>query len=160
NHFFYVFYTQLSNGALTIARYTWDPATAAASPASQQIILTIPHPNAANHNGGMLAFGPDGLLYIGTGDGGGSDDHFNNGQNVNSLLAKILRIDVHHQDVGKQYAIPANNPTFGGVRSEIWAMGFRNPFRFSFDKQTGALWVGDVGQGNWEEIDVVQEGLN
>ena len=158
NDFFYVFYTRVSDGALTIARYTWDPTTPAAG--SPKIILTIPHASATNHNGGMLAFGPDKMLYIGTGDGGGGDDQFHNGQNVNSLLAKILRIDVHPQNAANGYDIPPDNPLFGGARSEIWAMGLRNPFRFSFDRQTGDLWVGDVGQNQREEIDLVTKGMN
>lgn len=159
NHFFYVFYTAVADGALTIARYTWDPATNAAG--SAKIILTIPHSGATNHNGGMLAFSPiDGLLYIGTGDGGGGDDQFHNGQNTSSLLAKILRIDVRQANGATPYLVPADNPLFGGVRSEIWAMGFRNPYRFSFDRQNGDLWVGDVGQNQFEEIDLVTKGMN
>jgi glucose/arabinose dehydrogenase len=165
NHFFYVFYTCLvnvaacpSNGALRIARYTWDPATPSAG--NPKVILTIPHTTATNHNGGMLAFGPDGFLYIGTGDGGGDPAQTGTGQSVSSLLAKILRINVHPANDATPYLVPGDNPLFGGARSEIWAMGFRNPFRFSFDRQTGALWAGDVGQNQFEEIDVVQKGRN
>jgi uncharacterized repeat protein (TIGR03806 family) len=160
NDFFYVFYTA-SDWALTIARYTWDPTTASAG--SPKIILSIPHSDATNHNGGMLAFGPvDHMLYIGTGDGGGGDDQFHNGQNLSSLLAKILRIDVHPQNLAKDYDVPPDNPFVAraGAAPEIWAMGLRNPFRFSFDRQTGDLWVGDVGQNQWEEIDIVTKGLN
>jgi hypothetical protein len=120
---------------------------------SRRTVLRIPHPDAANHNGGQLQFGPDGDLWIGTGDGGGGGDQFNNAQDHGSLLGKILRIDVNH---GRPYRIPATNPfAHGGGRKEIWAIGMRNPWRFSFDRRTHLLWIGDVGQDAWEEIDRV-----
>ena len=131
-----------------------------ADPSSENIILRIDQPEA-NHNGGQLAFGPDGYLYIGVGDGGGAGDQhgdIGNGQNTSTLLGKILRIDV---DGGTPYAIPPDNPFVGteGL-DEIYAYGFRNPYRFSFDELTGVLYVADVGQDEWEEIDVVESGGN
>ena len=118
-------------------------------------VLTVDQP-FCNHNGGDIAFGPDGNLWIGLGDGGGRDDHFGHGQNLDSLLAAIVRID---PETGGEaaYAIPADNPfADGGARPEIWAYGARNPWRFSFDRATGDLWIGDVGQDNWEEIHVLR----
>ncbi len=148
NGFFYVYYTRSSDGALVIARYhvSSDPNVADASSAS--ILLTIPHPGATNHNGGQLQFGPDGYLYVGTGDGGTGGG---NSQNGSSLLGKILRIDV---DGAAPYAIPASNPFVSdpAVADEIWALGLRNPWRFSFDNLTGDLFIADVGQNTWEEV--------
>ena len=128
-------------------------------PASRRIIITIPHPEMANHNGGSLVLGPDNMLYIGTGDGGGSGDPFRNAQNLTSLLGKILRIDVA-STAREGYNVPADNPFYAmsSKRNEIWAYGLRNPWRFSFDRLTGDLWIGDVGEYNREEIDVVLAG--
>ncbi len=153
NGFFFVYYTN-KNGDNSIARYkvsAGDPNLADVS--SGSILLTIPHPTFANHNGGQLQFGPDGYLYIGTGDGGSAGDPGNNAQNIDQLLGKILRIDVDH---GSPYSVPASNPFFlrPGPRGEIWAYGLRNPWRFSFDRETGDLWIGDVGQDNYEEVDL------
>jgi glucose/arabinose dehydrogenase len=120
----------------------------------ERVLLTIDQP-FANHNGGMLAFGPDGFLYIGTGDGGSGGDPHGNGQAIGTLLGKILRIDV---EGGDPYGIPADNPFIDTGRSEIWDLGLRNPWRFSFDRETGALFIGDVGQGAQEEIDVEAPG--
>ncbi len=154
---FYVYYTAnavagRTLGDLVIAEYTVssDPDVANTS---ERIVLTIPHPRG-NHNGGQLQFGPDGYLYIGTGDGGGGDDPDDNGQDQNELLGKLLRIDPRASGASA-YTIPADNPFVGvaGKRAEIWAYGLRNPWRFSFDRQTGDLTVADVGQGEWEEID-------
>ena len=149
---FYVNYTRIPDGATVIARYlvTADPNVA--DPSSEVILLTIAQP-ASNHNGGQLGFGPDGLLYIGMGDGGGAGDQFMNAQNPASLLGKILRIDVESGAV--PYAIPPSNPFVDNAayRGEIWALGLRNPWRFSFDRQTGDLFIGDVGQGSYEEVD-------
>lgn len=154
NGFFYIYYTNL-NGDIVIARYSvsGSPATSdVADPMSGQILLTIPHPTNTNHNGGDLIFGPDGYLYMGTGDGGAGCDPPDNGQNTGVLLGKMLRIDV---DSGSPYAIPPSNPFAGSMsqRQEIWAWGMRNPFRFSFDRSTGNLYIGDVGQNALEEVD-------
>ncbi len=158
---FFVFYTRAGDGALIIAEYAASPSTSnTASPTTEEILLTILHPDFGNHNGGMLAFGPDGFLYAGVGDGGGANDPNNNAQNVETLLGKILRIDVNS---GGTYTSPADNPFFGPTagRDEIFAYGMRNPWRFSFDRGTGQLWVGDVGQGAREEVDTpIQSGGN
>jgi hypothetical protein len=149
---FFVFYTRAADGTLVIAEYTASPANANTARTAEKVILTIPHPTNANHNGGMLAFGPDGYLYIGVGDGGSANDPPNNAQNTNVLLGKILRIDIN---LGAPYAIPPDNP-FPGANDgadEIFAYGLRNPWRFSFDRETGNQWVGDVGQGAREEVD-------
>ncbi len=153
NGFFFVYYTN-KNGDNSIARFKLsaaDPNLADVS--SGTVLLTIPHPNFANHNGGQLQFGPDGYLYIGTGDGGSGGDPSNHAQDLTQLLGKILRIDVDH---GLPYTIPASNPFFGlnFVRNEIWAYGLRNPWSFSFDRETGGLWIGDVGQDKYEEVDL------
>jgi glucose/arabinose dehydrogenase len=148
---FYVFYTGLT-GAVTLARYRVGANPDLADPASEEVLLSVDHP-MANHNGGQLAFGPaDGFLYAGIGDGGGAGDPDGNGQNTNTLLGKILRLDV--ESGATPYAIPAANPfASGGGRPEIWAYGLRNPWRFSFDRQTHDLYIGDVGQSLWEEVD-------
>jgi glucose/arabinose dehydrogenase len=148
---FYADYTDV-NGDTVVSRFSVsvDPNTADAS--SEQLLLRIVQP-FPNHNGGQLAFGPDGFLYVGMGDGGSAGDPNNNAQDRTSLLGKILRIDV----VGKAgYAIPPTNPYYGlsSARNEIWAWGLRNPWRFSFDRKTGTLFIADVGQGAWEEVDV------
>ena len=154
---FFVNYTRRPDGATVIAQYRRGPDPNAAS-SDETAILVVAQP-FANHNGGMIAFGPDRLLYIGMGDGGSANDPGNRAQDVNSLLGKILRIDV---DGGVPYASPADNPFAGGVpgRDEIFAFGLRNPFRFSFDRLSGQLLAGDVGQGAWEEVDVVTRGAN
>ena len=157
---FFVFYTRAGDGALVIAEYAASPPSSNTASSTEKVLLTIPHPGFANHNGGMLAFGPDGFLYIGVGDGGGANDPNNNAQNVNTLLGKILRIDVNS---GTTYTSPAGNPFVGPIDGldEIFAYGLRNPWRFSFDRETGQLWVGDVGQGAREEVDTeIQSGGN
>jgi len=147
----YVDYTDV-NGDTTISRFLVSGDRASVS--SETVILKIAQP-FANHNGGQLAFGPDGYLYIGMGDGGSAGDPNNNAQNLGSLLGKVLRIDVLHALGGFPYAIPPDNPFAGSssARPEIWAYGLRNPWRFSFDRRTGDLWIGDVGQDTWEEVD-------
>jgi hypothetical protein len=149
NGFFYVSYTD-TTGASVIARYSISLDPNRAGPASDVIILTIPQP-FSNHNGGQLHFGPDGYLYIGVGDGGSGGDPQNNGQDLGTLLGKILRIDV---DSGLPFTVPPDNPFVGiiGARDEIWSFGLRNPWRFSFDRLTGDMFIGDVGQNSWEEV--------
>ncbi|MBP1684312.1 MAG: hypothetical protein H6Q33_455 [Deltaproteobacteria bacterium] len=150
---FYVYYTN-GNGNLIVARYRLTADADVADAASEQIVLAIDHPTFANHNGGQLAFGPnDGYLYVGTGDGGGGGDPSGNGQNFNVLLGKLLRLDV--ESGSPTYRIPPTNPFVGqpGFRDEIWAVGLRNPWRFAFDRGTGGLFIGDVGQNRYEEID-------
>jgi glucose/arabinose dehydrogenase len=149
----FVNYTDTA-GDTVVARYLASGDRA--DPASEVIILRVAQP-FANHNGGALAFGPDGYLYIGTGDGGSGGDPHGNGQSLNALLGKILRLDV---DGGNPYAVPADNPFAGSgeVAAEIWAFGLRNPWRIAFDRPTGDLYIGDVGQNRWEEIDVVPAG--
>ena len=139
------------DGATVISRFKVDGDRAVRD--SETILMTIAQPYP-NHNGGMIEFGPDGHLYIGMGDGGSGGDPEGNGQNPSALLGKMLRIDVAPEN-GAAYAVPDDNPFVGrdGWRPEIWALGLRNPWRFSFDRETGDLWIGDVGQNAWEEID-------
>jgi glucose/arabinose dehydrogenase len=156
----FVDYTDPS-GATVVSSFTVDPGTPnQADPGSEVVILTVPQPYA-NHNGGTILFGPDGYLYISLGDGGSGGDPLNNGQSLGTLLGKILRIDIDHSSGGASYAIPASNPFTGtaGAKGEIWLYGLRNPFRFSFDRATGDLWIGDVGQNAWEEVDVARAGV-
>ncbi len=147
---FYVNYTDLA-GDTVIARYTVSADANIADAASEVVVLSVVQP-FVNHNGGQLKFGPDGFLYVGMGDGGSGGDPGDRAQDLGDLLGKMLRIDV---DGGPPYAIPADNPFVGvvGAREEIWAYGLRNPWRFSFDRLTGDLFVADVGQGTIEEVD-------
>jgi glucose/arabinose dehydrogenase len=156
NGYLFVNYTRTPDGATVIARYQVSQGNPdLADENSAKVILVIPQPNT-NHNGGKITFGPDGYLYIATGDGGGAGDPQNNAQNLNSLLGKILRIDINQ---GDPYLIPSDNPfDFPGARGEIWSFGLRNPWRFSFDRLTGDLYIGDVGQGAKEEIDYLAFG--
>lgn len=149
-------YNRTTDGATVLAEYrvSENPNQ---SRTKEKLLMVVPQP-FANHNGGMVAFGPDGFLYIARGDGGSAGDPGNRGQNRQELLGKILRIDV---DRGAPYAIPPDNPfASGGGRPEIFAYGLRNPWRFSFDRKTGELWAADVGQDDWEEIDLVRRGGN
>jgi glucose/arabinose dehydrogenase len=152
NGFFYVYFTA-TNGDIRIERFKVSSNLNVADAGSSKLILSVPHPRG-NHNGGLALFGPDGMLYLGLGDGGGGGDPDLNGQNRNTLLGALLRIDVN---TGDPYSIPAGNPFIGtsGARAEIWAIGLRNPWRFAFDPQGGNLYVADVGQGDREEVNVV-----
>ena len=147
---FYVNYTDRS-GDTVVARYRTSPDPDRADAASEEIVLAVKQP-VPNHNGGQLAFGPDGFLYIGMGDGGAANDPFGNGQKPDTLLGKMLRIDV--ESPARPYAVPSSNPFVGkqGIRPEIWASGLRNPWRFSFDRKTGDLYIADVGQNKFEEV--------
>ncbi len=151
DHFF-VYYTNVKGDNL-VAQYSLLPGSdTQADPSTERSILYFSHPEQRNHNGGQIAFGPDGYLYIGTGDGGGANDPLMNAQNPNSLLGKLLRIDVQSSD--QSYSLPKDNPFINkeNYQSEIWAMGLRNPWRFSFDRKTGDLYIADVGQNKYEEV--------
>lgn len=156
NGWFYVYYTRGSPRRSVLSRFTvssGDPDVA--DPGSEVVLLEIPQP-FSNHNAGALAFGPDGKLYVASGDGGSGNDPFDNGQSLTTLLGKVLRLE-------PDGSVPADNPFVGsgaGVRGEIWAYGLRNPWRMSFDRGNGRLWLGDVGQGAEEEIDIVERGSN
>jgi glucose/arabinose dehydrogenase len=156
NGFFYVDYTDRRGDTRVVRYHVSDTSADVADPASAKLILTVAQP-FPNHNGGLVLFGPDGKLYIGLGDGGSGGDPQGNGQNLGALLGKILRIDV---DAGDPYAIPGDNPFVGhaGARGEIWAYGLRNPWRFTFDRATHQLYIADVGQNAWEEVDVAPAG--
>lgn len=163
---FYVFYTATNPDSATSASFPWVDVLAqyevssdpnVASPTGT-VLLSILDPYS-NHNGGMLEFGADGYLYLGTGDGGSGGDPKRNAQNPSALLGKILRLDVDHPAAGKPYGIPAGNPfASGGGAPEVFMLGVRNPWRWSFDRATGDLWIGDVGQNCVEELDVVRAG--
>ncbi|HEX6767476.1 MAG TPA: PQQ-dependent sugar dehydrogenase [Polyangiaceae bacterium] len=162
NGLFYVNYNPKSGEMRTrIAEWFVPPSRIGAEPAKERrVILEVTQPYS-NHDGGCLAFGPDGMLYIGLGDGGAAGDPQGNGQNLGSLLGKMLRIDVARKDAGREYAVPPDNPFVGkgGARPEVWAYGLRNPWRYSFDPK-GRLIAGDVGQDLWEEISLVERGKN
>lgn len=150
---FYVAYTD-ADGALVVGEYRRTSTDRNRASTRERRIIRIPHPGHANHNGGQLAFGPDGYLYIGTGDGGGAGDPDENGQSRRSLLGKILRIAPNVKTATPAYRIPSTNPWASSttIRREIWSYGLRNPWRFSFDRGTGALWIADVGQNTYEEV--------
>lgn len=163
NGYFYVNYTAAGSGRTIISRFSVSEGNPnRADPNSEVEILSYNQP-FSNHNGGHLAFGPDGYLYVAVGDGGGAGDPNENGQDRTTLLGSILRIDIDNPQDEKQYGIPPGNPFADnneGYREEIYAYGLRNPWRFSFDPETESLWVGDVGQNAWEEIHIVEKGLN
>jgi glucose/arabinose dehydrogenase len=152
--YFYVYYTDRA-GDTVVSKWWTSTNPDRANPSREYVILKVKQPYR-NHNGGRIAFGSDGYLYIGLGDGGGAGDPQGNAQRINTMLGKILRIDT---ESGRRfpYAIPADNPYVGrfGAKAEIWALGLRNPWRFSFDRQTGDLYIGDVGQNRAEEVDVI-----
>lgn len=154
NRRFYVSYTD-TNGDSVIARYLASPGNPNVVDSTPPVtVLTLAQPDT-NHNGGMIAFGPDGKLYIGFGDGGGSGDPNGNGQNLTALLGKILRIDVS----ALPYTIPSDNPFASAAQGkEIWSYGLRNPWRYSFDRQNGDLYIADVGQDSWEEVNIATSG--
>ena len=156
---FYVNYT--AEGHTIVARYTASLAAAPpVDPDTELVIMRVRQPYP-NHNGGTLAFGPDGYLYIGLGDGGAGGDPLNSGQDLDTLLGAMLRIDVAGASEERPYVIPADNPlVHDDARPEIWAYGLRNPWRFAFDRETGDLWAGDVGQNSWEEVDLLRAGEN
>ena len=149
---FYVYFTNPA-GDIRIVRYTVSSDPDSADEATKDTVLRVAHPGQDNHNGGQLQFGPDGMLWVGTGDGGGGGDPAGNGQNKHALLGKLLRLDVNG---ASGYAIPADNPSGSDTSfaPEVWSYGLRNPWRFSFDRSTGDLYIGDVGQDTWEEVDV------
>ncbi|WP_229507876.1 sorbosone dehydrogenase family protein [Massilia sp. Dwa41.01b] len=162
NGYVYLYYTDLAQN-IVVERYASSPLPDVGDPTSALAILRVAHPQFDNHFGGQVAFGPDGMLYAGTGDGGGAGDPFGNAQNLDSLLGKILRVDVRNASVAQPYAIPPTNPYVNqaGRRPEIWASGLRNPWRFSFDGEQ--LYIADVGQDTREEVDIAavsQGGLN
>ena len=164
NREFFVYYTTRSGTHQSVLKRfkmsASDPNKA--DPNSGEEILRMPEKETWNHNGGTIAFGPDGYLYFTAGDGGFANDKWGHGQSLETLMGKISRIDVDHKDPGLNYAIPKDNPfvKVDGARGEIWALGLRNPWRFSFDSKTGQLWAGDVGQDTWEEIDIITKGGN
>lgn len=160
NGYFYVYYTDVG-GDTKVVRYAVSGDPNVADPASAKPILTVAQPYT-NHNGGLISFGPDGMLYIGLGDGGSGGDPDNHGQNLGTLLGSILRLDV---DGGDPYAIPSDNPFVGDASAldEIWAYGLRNPWRYAFDVVDGVIYIADVGQNTWEEINAesaTQGGVN
>lgn len=162
NQKFYVYYSDADNARSVVSEFTMsqdDPNKANAK--SERVLMEIAQPYK-NHNGGSIEFGPDGYLYIGLGDGGDRNDPKASGQDLSQLLGSILRIDVDHPEGDKNYGIPSDNPFVKtpGARPEIYAFGLRNPWRLAFDRQTGDLWMGDVGQELWEEINVITKGGN
>ena len=163
NGHFYVNYTAPTPRRSVISRFTVSSTDAnIADPASELVLLEVLQPDS-NHNGGTLAFAGDGYLYASFGDGGSGGDPQGHGQNTTTLLGSILRIDVSGATQAQPYTVPPDNPFVavgGGVRGEIWAFGLRNPWKFSFDPPTGQLWAGDVGQGGYEEVDLVESGRN
>lgn len=162
NGIFFVDYTTPNPLRTRISKFQVSSKPDSAIKSSEVVLLTFNQPYT-NHNGGWIGFGPDGYLYISVGDGGSGGDPDTNAQNITRLLGKILRIDVDNKDEGLKYAIPADNPfvdSTGNVKKEIYAWGLRNPWRQSFDPETGWLWCADVGQGSWEEIDIINNGKN
>ena len=161
NGHLYVYYSASDPRRSVVSRFSASADGRRADPGSERVLLEVAQP-FSNHNGGQIAFGPDGYLYIALGDGGSRGDPHGNGQDLTTLLGSILRIDVRAVESEGAYAVPSDNPFVGraGTRPEIWAYGLRNPWRFSFDRVAGDLWTADVGQNRFEEVDIIQPGLN
>jgi len=172
NNELYVWYSAQNPKRGVLSRFKKSPEQSSIDTSSEEVILEVREP-WGNHNGGTVLFGPDGYLYVGIGDGGAANDPHGNGQNKNTLLGSVIRIDVNPttntpktenktKANNKLYTIPTDNPLVGqnGIREELWAWGLRNPWRMSFDRKTGKLWAGDVGQNAWEEIDIIESGKN
>lgn len=157
---FYLYYSASSPRRTVLSRFT-IAENAAATAETEEVLLDVPQP-FGNHNGGTVLVGPDGMLYLSIGDGGAAEDPLDHGQNLGTLLGTVIRIDPSTSEGERPYAIPADNPFVGrdGARPEIWAYGLRNIWRMSFDRDTGDLWGGDVGQYRWEEIDLIKKGGN
>ena len=156
----FLYYSAANPRRSVVSRFSLVPDNGNIDPDSELVILEVEQPYS-NHNGGQIAIGPDGYLYVGLGDGGSAGDPLGSGQDTSTLLGSILRIDVSDASLAQPYTIPPGNPfADGGGRPEIWAYGLRNPWRFSFDREAGDLWTGDVGQNEWEEIDVIERGGN
>lgn len=163
NQKFYVNYTSKRNGKrqTIVSEWKTNEKRTQVKDGSERILMAIDQP-WGNHNGGQIRFGPEGYLYIGMGDGGYANDPRNNAQDKSTLLGAMLRIDVNNREGDRPYAIPDDNPFVDddNARPEIFAYGLRNPWRFSFDRKTGTLWAGDVGQNDWEEVDIIEKGKN
>ena len=159
--YFYVYYSAANPRRSVLSRFSVHGGGGTADAGSERVIMEVEQPYS-NHNGGQIAFGPDGYLYIGLGDGGSRGDPQGNGRNLATLLGSIIRIDVSMLDEAGTYGIPDDNPFVGtaGARGEIWAYGIRNPWRFSFDRENGELWMADVGQNRFEEVNIIRRGLN
>ena len=164
NQTFFLYYTAMDaerNRVNVLSRWKADKDAGTGKSESEEVLLTVKDPYS-NHNGGTILFGADGMLYLSCGDGGAANDPLAAGQDLGTLLAKVLRIDVDRAEDGRPYGIPKDNPFVDtkGARPEIWAYGLRNVWRMSFDRATGELWAGDVGQNQWEEVDIVERGGN
>ncbi len=158
----YAYYTASKPRRSVLSRFTVSEDGSSADASSEEVLLTVAQPYS-NHNGGAVVFGPDGFLYLSFGDGGAANDPHHYAQNLGSMLGKVIRIDVSRKgEGGEPYAVPADNPFVGkeGALPEIWAYGTRNIWRMSFDRKTGDLWAGDVGQNIWEEVSVIRKGGN
>lgn len=161
NRRIYALYSAKNPRRGVLAEFTVAEDGLTVDPSTERVLLDVGQP-WGNHNGSTVVFGPDGKLYVSLGDGGAANDPHGHGQDLSTLLGTVIRIDVDGRDEGLEYAVPADNPFVGveGARDEIWAYGLRNVWRMSFDRETGELWGGDVGQNTWEEIDIIRRGGN